>query len=162
MKCDKCGKNEANIHMKNIFNGNVVEYHICEDCAKDSGIIGEQGGIFIDSILKGFMGDSEAAGDKTEEQKRCPSCNMRYEDFKSKGRLGCDNCYQAFREELRPMLEKMNKSSRHIGKVPSRLEGDVMKKISMDRLKKEMEEAVRSEDFESAAEIRDKIKKLQG
>lgn len=162
LRCEKCGENEANIHMKNIFNGNVVEYHICQACAKSSGLVGTQGDISIDSILKGVLGVAEADLDKPELKKICAGCNTCYEDFKSRGRLGCDRCYETFREELRPMLENMNKSSRHIGKVPSRLEGDVKKRLSIERLKREMEEAVKSEDFESAADIRDKIKELQG
>lgn len=163
MKCEKCGKNEANIHMKNIFNGNIVEYHICDSCAKENNLFGEIGGICIESILKGFTGatESEREAEKLKDEKRCPQCSTSYSDFKSGGRLGCDSCYETFREELRTMLEKMNKSSKHIGKVPSRLKEDVKKRLSEDRLKREMEAAVKKEDFEHAAELRDKIKKLQ-
>ena len=29
MKCQKCGKNEANTHVKRVINGEFEEYHLC-------------------------------------------------------------------------------------------------------------------------------------
>ena len=33
MRCESCGKNEAKFHYTKIFNGNVEEKHLCEQCA---------------------------------------------------------------------------------------------------------------------------------
>lgn len=33
MKCDSCGKENANIHMTSIVNGAKEEHHYCQQCA---------------------------------------------------------------------------------------------------------------------------------
>ena len=53
MKCDSCGKENANIHMTSIVNGAKEEHHYCQQCANQK----EQGGgnmfssMFDDSFL---------------------------------------------------------------------------------------------------------------
>ena len=37
MKCQKCGKNNADTHVKRVINGEFEEYHLCSECAKDMG-----------------------------------------------------------------------------------------------------------------------------
>jgi len=37
MKCQKCGKNEVNFHYSSNVNGCVTETHLCSDCAIESG-----------------------------------------------------------------------------------------------------------------------------
>ena len=33
MKCDSCGKENANVHMTSIVNGVKEEHHYCQQCA---------------------------------------------------------------------------------------------------------------------------------
>jgi len=37
MKCQKCGKPEVNFHYSSNVNGNVTETHLCSQCAVESG-----------------------------------------------------------------------------------------------------------------------------
>ena len=37
MKCQKCGANNANTHVKTIINGEIKEYDLCSECAKKMG-----------------------------------------------------------------------------------------------------------------------------
>ena len=32
MKCQKCGANNANTHVKTVINGEIKEYDLCSDC----------------------------------------------------------------------------------------------------------------------------------
>lgn len=164
LKCEKCGKNEANIQMKNIFNGIVVECYICEKCVLECSFFGKSNGITVESILKGFLEGQnlEVKTEKVEDEKRCFNCNMSYSEFRNHGKLGCDNCYSVFREELKTMFEKMNRSSIHMGKVPTNLDRDIRRNLDIYKLKRKMEFAVKNEQFEQAAELRDEIKRLQG
>lgn len=34
MKCQKCGANNANTHVKTVINGEIKEYDLCSECAK--------------------------------------------------------------------------------------------------------------------------------
>jgi protein arginine kinase activator len=95
---------------------------------------------------------------KSESVNRaCPQCGMRFSDFKKVSRLGCQNCYAAFMEELEPLLNGMQKGARHLGKKPAHYAGAVNVPSSSASLKKALEEAVASENYEEAARIRDQI-----
>ena len=37
MKCQKCGANNANTHVKTIINGEFREYDLCSECAHKMG-----------------------------------------------------------------------------------------------------------------------------
>jgi len=39
MLCDECKKNEAIIHFTQIVNNKVSKYHLCQECAKEKGIV---------------------------------------------------------------------------------------------------------------------------
>ena len=39
MLCEKCGKREANVYMKNVINGETTERHLCSECANEEGIL---------------------------------------------------------------------------------------------------------------------------
>lgn len=41
MKCQHCNKNEATAYFKQNINGNVTEMHLCEDCAKELGLMND-------------------------------------------------------------------------------------------------------------------------
>ena len=54
MKCQKCGANNANTHVKTIINGEFKEYDLCSDCAKKMGL----GSIFnTNADFSKFSGD---------------------------------------------------------------------------------------------------------
>jgi len=42
MKCQKCGRNEVNFHYSSNENGHVTQMHLCSQCATDSGYNIEQ------------------------------------------------------------------------------------------------------------------------
>jgi protein arginine kinase activator len=96
---------------------------------------------------------------------KCPSCGFTYQDFKKVGRFGCGECYEAFKKQLDPLLKRIHGSNRHVGKVPLTA-GKAVKETtvlqSIKELKAQLEKAVQSEEFETAAKLRDKIRELEG
>jgi len=91
----------------------------------------------------------------------CESCGTTHQDFKKGGRLGCEACYHVFRPVLEPLLDGMHAGISHLGKIPSR---SVEKKTAVeneDALRKALQKAVEEENYEKAAELRDRLKKLQ-
>ena len=67
-----------------------------------------------------------------------------------------------FRKGLIPLLEKMHGSVQHVGKVPSRAGKELIKKNELMQLRNELNKAVEKEDYEKAAELRDRIYELSG
>lgn len=138
--------------------------HICEYCAVEQGItIKSQ--IPINELLSGLL-DSTPAEDKIpvskETKLECPKCGFTLEHFRKDAVLGCRYDYEIFEKSLTPLIENIqNGKSRHCGKVPSKAPEDAKKQIKLLNLKKQLEHAVITENYELAAKLRDKIEEKQ-
>jgi protein arginine kinase activator len=159
MNCEKCHKNHATIHLTAIENGMKKEAHLCDECARQTGVH-LKFNFSISDLLGGLMEPPPAKAAKVS-QVRCPECGITYSEFKTKARLGCANDYEVFRSELLRLLEKIHGSTQHAGKTPHTVDAQVRKENELIRLKRDLESVVKSEDFEKAAEIRDRIKTIE-
>ncbi|MBI3725457.1 UvrB/UvrC motif-containing protein [bacterium] len=171
MICESCQKNTATVHLTEIVQKQKKELHLCEDCARDKG----------DSIVKGtfsvneYLGNladaakkkAEKGGEKTRAKPAveigpCPACGLTFPDFKASGRLGCYNDYEHFKRELLPLLEKIHGATQHTGRVPSQVGTKMEKQKLLAILRKDLNQAIQREEYERAAELRDKIKNVEG
>jgi protein arginine kinase activator len=160
MQCQICQKKEATIHLTEISDGVRTEMHLCEHCAEDEGIaVKSQISLneLLSSLLAAQPADSETFGDSMQ-QNSCPHCGFTLEQFRKEPVLGCPYDYEVFQKSLTPLIEKAHDgNTRHCGKVPSKTPADTRKEIKLMRLRQQLETAVNSEDYETAAELRDKI-----
>lgn len=169
MICQECGKRPASLHFTKIVNGEKTEFHICESCAREKGesIPGSPGGFSIHSLLSGLldfgsMGESsQNAGRSAAQAVHCEECGMTYAQFSKIGRFGCSSCYQAFADRLDPLLKRVHSSTSHNGKVPKRTGGQIQCKREIEKLRRDMQDHIQQEEFESAAGLRDRIRKLE-
>ena len=88
---------------------------------------------------------------------KCPECGITFEEFRSKGRLGCPKDYEAFASELVPLLEKVHSAKKHVGRLPLGRAPDTAREDRLLRLRRELTQAVKDEKYEEAAKIRDEI-----
>ena len=161
MKCDACKEAEAKVHLTQIVNGVMQKVDLCEDCAKTKGVSDPAGFSLADLFLG--LGQSEIfTTPPSTTELRCPSCGMTQNDFKKSGRLGCSRCYQVFAHALASLIKSMHKGTQHIGKHPT---GQHVSKTSSEEhlttLKQDLEKAIKTENFETAAELRDLIRKIE-
>jgi protein arginine kinase activator len=154
MLCDSCHQSEASIHVSQVIDGNSRELHLCEECAEESGL-NVQNVMSIPEILFGLAGGDDASGFLN---RRCPYCHLRGTDFKKTGRLGCERCYESFGEDLKPMLAAMHKGVTHKGKVPRTVRQVVEVKSRVVKLQGDLDDAIKCEDYERAAQVRDLIR----
>jgi len=155
MKCHHCDS-QATVHLTQIINGQMHKMDLCETCAQKKGVTNPDN-LSIGSLLD----DHHTSGDTSVTSMTCESCGTTHQDFKKGGRLGCEACYHVFRPVLEPLLDGMHSGINHLGKVPSR---SVQKKEVEDTeevLSKALKKAVEEENYEKAAEIRDRLRKLQ-
>ncbi len=162
MLCDICKKNPATVHLTEIIDEQMNELHLCEDCARHKSAAMEQQ-FGLSDLLAGMADFEKPNKDDENVAVKCPNCNLTYADFKKVGRLGCGECYGAFRKYLAPLLKRIHGSNQHVGKSP--LKGKTVskpgkKKVDLGNLKAEMQRAIQREDFEEAARLRDQIKKV--
>jgi protein arginine kinase activator len=160
MTCDICGKNEATVHLTEIVNDKVTKLHLCETCAKDKGAEMEEH-FGLNDLLAGLADLGGVTEPSMVEAIKCPACGFTYHDFKKTGRLGCGNCYEAFKKQLAPLLKRIQGADRHIGKIPVTVGKTIKDTRTLHELKVQMEKAIQTEAFEDAARLRDEIKDLE-
>ena len=69
---------------------------------------------------------------------------------------------ELFEKSLLPLIEKAHDGkTTHCGKLPTKTPKNTKDEIHLLNLRQRLEEAVRSEDYELAAELRDKIKHME-
>jgi protein arginine kinase activator len=159
MLCDVCKKNQAVVHYTEVVNEKVKKLNLCEECAVSKGI-GIQPPFSIGELLGGLT----PAGleiSSAEKSITCHSCGMSLAEFKETGRMGCHQCYEAFNKTLMPMINNIHKSTKHIGKVPSNAKESMGLIDKIRELEFKLQEAVKKEEFETAAKLRDQIKNME-
>jgi protein arginine kinase activator len=158
MPCQICGKKEATVHLTQMLNNEIRKLHLCEQCAEASGI-DVNIPASMSNLLLGLGETKKAAA--ASAALACPQCGMRIADFKKLSRLGCQNCYAVFADELEPLLRGMQKSLLHAGKKPVHHAGAVNVPPAMATLKRSLEAAVAAENYEEAARLRDQIHRAE-
>lgn len=159
MLCESCNEREATVHLTQVADGHVKKVHLCEECAAKSGF-DLQGPMSITDILIGMGG--APAGEAGAPDRSCPRCHLRRSDFKKTGRLGCPECYETFAAELMPLVKGMHRSEQHTGKVPSRESARLRVSAELAELQKSLDRAIREENYEEAARLRDQIQACKG
>ncbi|MDP2652957.1 MAG: UvrB/UvrC motif-containing protein [Candidatus Omnitrophota bacterium] len=163
MLCDICSKKKATVHLTEIVDDQMTEMHLCEECAREKSVQMEQQFGLAD-LLAGLADFGKQVKEFEKVKLECPACGMSYEDFRKFGRLGCGNCYPAFKQHLSSLLKKIHGSGRHVGKSPTKLiQAQAGKKAvdTLQDLRHQLQRAIESEDFEKAAELRDKIRQAE-
>lgn len=166
MICEKCKKNEAKIRLIKLINKERTETWLCEGCAKEiteitliSSLDPIQGASF-QNILNGYF---EVLNNNNKEKIEvvCKSCGLKYSEFRKSGELGCASCYDSFTEFLRPMIKRIHGDLEHIGKIPTKAGNEFIEIKRIKRLKEDLKKCISDEEYESAAVLRDEIKKLE-
>ncbi|QOI99164.1 MAG: UvrB/UvrC motif-containing protein [Phycisphaeraceae bacterium] len=160
MKCDHCD-NEATVHEVTIKDGVNVERHLCEQCAATEGLAPAAGPVeLIKAVLESQVGPRSDG---------CPLCGTTFDEFRHQTLLGCPGCYEAFESRLAPLIERAHEgATQHVGRAPRATEGAAVSEAARERamrvmaIRRMLDEAVSSEQFERAAQLRDELRRLTG
>lgn len=162
MICERCNQNPATVHMTDILHGGEKqEVHICEGCAEQEGVSMSVPQPNVGELLGGLMDPTVGREIRDLLEQKCPECGISYPEFRTRGRLGCAHDYEVFRKGLEPLLEKIHGNTHHEGKVPKTVGHNVEVEKNLRMLRLELDKAVKLEEYERAAEIRDEIRDLE-
>ncbi len=166
MKCQKCGINIANHHKITEINGERFEEHLCSNCAR-SGAQEKLSLFNVGDLFNSFMEPFEVP------QKRlyCEECLTTFDEFLNTGFVGCEHCYNYFKEQMKSVLKDMQAGVTH---KPRRLknasvnienknytnENDAQIKIL--ELQEKIKLAVAEERYEDAAKYKRELDGLKG
>ena len=170
MNCQSCEQKPASVHVTEIekFMGpgaaenEVSERHVCAECAVklDLPHAPAMHQSVADNIWKLLQLSAQKARAQARSM-RCPDCGISLEELRRHGRVGCAGCYDVFADYLAELLERMHGAQEHVGRLPGIGEGELERLQRVTSLKGELDLAIRKEDYEHAAAIRDELKLLE-
>ncbi len=159
MKCQFCSK-PATVHLTDIVDNQKRETHLCQACAEAQQLIKHKE-LNLPAILQSLIG--QHLGPQTDELARlsCPACGIKYMEFRSQGRLGCPHDYQVFKSGLGALLNRIHRSTRHVGKAPRQRGPSAERLVELAQLRRQLQSAVDAEAYEEAARIRDLLRQKE-
>jgi len=158
LKCEHCNEREATVHYTEIEKNEKKEIHLCEECYRQKFMPVHKIANFTE-ILQNFLHGTFPEGASTAGA-ICPTCGISMAEFRAGGRLGCPNDYHVFGDALKPLLEKIQHDTGHVGKVPRHAGAKLKRKNQLIRFRRDLERAVQREEYEEAAHLRDQIRQL--
>jgi protein arginine kinase activator len=162
MVCEICKNRPAKVHYTEIVNNQSIKMNLCLECAEEKGIDVQKSGNFgLGDLVAGLIDTAVDADSERISKVRCPTCGYQYSDFKRIGRLGCPDCYDAFESQLIAVLRHVHGSTQHVGKKAALRTERLVLRERVAALREELTLAIRGEDYERAAAIRDEIRSLE-
>lgn len=103
--------------------------------------------VLSDDIMKFIKGLEKLALDEDEDdnEKECPKCHRKWVDINLRMDVGCEVCYKVFKKEISEAMKKRN------------LYPVLQNKDELAALKRDLEVAIRLEEYEKAEEIKKKL-----
>jgi protein arginine kinase activator len=156
MKCSKCGK-EANVYYRSNVNGKVTTMNLCDECAKK--LNDETGFMNMDHMFDQFdnMFGSMFGG---MSNLLSPMFANPWANFG----FNMPSLMPKYRIMLEPVTEneqRPTEKAETVQETAHEVDPEMRKRRELNALREQMNEAVKNEEFEKAAELRDKIRGLQ-
>ena len=157
MLCDVCGERDAVVKVTQVGEQGKTLVQMCERCAAERNI--ETTVSLSKNPLGEFLLDLQKQTSPSPTDTACSFCNATLRDFRATGRLGCARCYAAFEPSLRDLLRRVHGSSKHLGRRYESPEiAMTEEQTELHELRERLRRAIEAEQFELAAELRDRIK----
>ena len=141
MKCSICNINDADITIASHKENKNRQISICKNCLEKTGIPGD--------LINNTCDDSEQTEKqsyKVEYDLKCPHCLTEISDFLATGQTGCPQCYHVFKKEIDIFFRfRINIVKPH---------------QKFNYLSDQLYHAIEDENYEYAANLRDRIKVL--
>ena len=162
MLCEICHIREATINFTQVVNLKLKEFNICKTCSEEKGLTNPLDS--LQQIFNGLLFSNNEEDKKNSESPdvylKCNGCSLTWDEFQKDSVFGCEKCYSAFNDKIQILMRKIHGSNKHIGNRPSTLRV-VENSINVDKLKSELKEALVDENYEKAAELRDRIRDIE-
>ena len=161
MVCDVCKEAVAVVQLTEIEGRGIRLLHLWERCAAERGV--ETTLVASKPVAKDFLQNVHQQMQATQgDAARCTFCSSTFRDFRTTGRLGCAHCYEAFEKSMRDLLRRVHGNSRHMGRRYEPPSTTTMPDAgTINELRDRLKRAVQSEQFELAADLRDKLRGLE-
>lgn len=166
MKCQNCGRSDASFHYRSNVNGQVTEQHLCPECAANM-----EGSVFSSEL------NNTAGGQDFSQFLLSPETMFGNNSIWD--RMAKDLFSDFWRGPqivmISPRAIKLGEAEaeaqvkaqpasapiRKAADIPLDAGEKIKRRMELNKLRSEMQSAIREENFERAAELRDKIYALE-
>ncbi|MDF1799732.1 MAG: UvrB/UvrC motif-containing protein [Planctomycetota bacterium] len=169
MQCEICQENPSSVYVTDLVYdpetphgalGTPNLQQICTSCAGElklphADLPGQDKAVLFKLLQKTAKKSQRTAGPT------CKTCGMGLTEFRAQGRLGCADCYAVFGPHLAPLLLRMHQATEHTGRGPGVDQAELDRSQQLERLRERMDLAIREEDYENAARLRDELNQLE-
>ena len=161
MICDNCHERDAVVNLTKVKDGTVRQQHLCERCAAEQGV--ETTVATPKPALSDFLqAVNQQAVAAPGDQSACHFCGATARDFRQSGRVGCARCYNAFERSLRELLRRLHGNAKHTGRKYVPPTAAVLEAAgTLGQLREELRRAIAAEQFELAAQLRDRVRNAE-
>lgn len=152
MLCDICKSNEANIVMQTLREGEVVTRTICMECARKSHQEIARAIFNLGMQLREMKRSQEQAPKMPDAI--CSACHTPLWPVTDDTKLGCPQCYDALRQQIAAYQNRAPQ--------PQDTAQPAQQQASEEeRIQLALQEALVCENYERAAQLRDRLRALQ-
>lgn len=151
-------RDHRTVRIVRVVGGTRREIELPADRARDLGI-GTPGPYrpTVAYLMDGLVAWQEASPAETD---RCPQCHTSHRELILRRTAGCAQCYEVFSRSVDRMLAADRRTPLHKGRIPKRLQRYRRMFVERENLLSQLNVAVESEDFETAADLRDRIRSI--
>jgi len=165
VKCHNCEREiERVVTITQINGSQKTTVSLCKECASAMGFHNPLNQMpfplakILHSIIQQTLPPSQ---NETVTTAACPNCGLTFAQFSQQGRFGCGVCYNTFRPKLETIMRRIHGSSMHRGKLPHPHDDTLVGVRERERLEIEYRRAVDGEEFERAADLRDRLREIR-
>ena len=170
MICEHCKQRHATVTITQVQSGVKSERHYCEVCAAKFypfQVEVQEEPVSIHQLMSDWFGlpkwksKVQEEAQQNKQQGTCPSCGFTYRQFLKVGKFGCANCYDTFRDQLPPVLKRLQADVKHVGKMQTDEKQIAHYQKQIELIRQQMQQAIAEERFEEAAKLRDEVRAIE-
>jgi protein arginine kinase activator len=104
----------------------------------------------------------KSTAEAVDDTRECSHCHLLFSEFRTNGLLGCSACYEEFQPDIDALLLTMHGTAVHKGKRSAAHADSAFGDADVNSLSASLADAIQREEYEHAALLRDKIRRLIG
>ena len=154
------GNDTRTVRIVRVIGGKRHEVEISSTRARELGIgTRNQGRLTVAYLMDGLVAWQQA---EPTDHAVCPQCGTTHREVVLRHTAGCARCYEVFSASIDRLLSSRKRTPVHQGRIPERLQRYRKLFVEREDLITRLNAAVEDEDFETAADLRDRIRRISG
>lgn len=174
MTCERCNQKSVSVIYRESIGGRERSLRLCGECAdalEAAGELEDVSAAVAGMTAPRFPSEESrftlplrrraAAEGSAPAAVPCPLCGSTAEELAATGRVGCAACYTLHGGLLESVIRATHGRAEHTGRVSAGYRARRERENRLAGMRRQLKEAVSREDYESAADLRDGIRRLE-